>query len=803
MKNKNDISSFIPDVDASVKPLPSPMGHLEGQRDSYIPVLPVSKSAVLWQRVRWPLLAVIAVLLILVVGLITRETLIKREIKNAIYAAQSDESTGTVDKIHSAGKDLSRLADKHSDRPEVQAAFAWNLILKAVLLGPERDLLAKAEAAVEPVKEETGNTCLAARAGLMMLKGQNKEALDLATQGLKVHPSEPRLELVRAWSHHRLDKSDSALTELDVARSASSGYIPLTIAAVKIAFESGKRAKAIELTKELNSGSTQEYLYASLITLTLSLPRWGAEKPNNKQVDFFLEALADLKPKIDSAPPKLASIGRFLEGRIYLLADRISQAVEVLRQATTNNRAPEFFIWHAYATKRLHGPMVALELLDKRADIIGPEVLHLRAQCLLDYHRVDTAVSVVDQLQDTGALPEQLKKLRWSLAIRKGDLAGAMSAMPEIISSTHQQSALELYFQLKDIGDRKNIIELTRAFGADMRSCAEAIRNWQSRSTRRALKKLSPDNENPCISTLVGKLFRGRVKPVKLKSVIERAAPEDGPDLRLEVDRALATWLADGRDAAQKILSEIWELMPEGAPIRWAVGRAFIEMDMPKRALKVLSGLNDPEALALKYSAARMIKGKDTSKLVQTAIDEQGKSPHPATAFVTIQSQYSAGRFQDVSKAVDDLEPHSGHWTAEISNMVAKAINLVDDRTEADRLLAKTVNQIGPFAGMDESWDVKLAQIRLNMRRGGKFKRRAISWLNDLKRRGLKDPRLLFGLAKVRISKKDDEGGLHLIKRALKLDPTFKPAYLQLAKMDELDESTAAIMKRTWPGWSP
>ena len=34
-------------------------------------------------------------------------------------------------------------------------------------------------------------------------------------------------------------------------------------------------------------------------------------------------------------------------------------------------------------------------------------------------------------------------------------------------------------------------------------------------------------------------------------------------------------------------------------------------------------------------------------------------------------------------------------------------------------------------------------------------------------------------------------------------DPSFKPAYAQLRKLDELDGEIEATMNRVWPGWKP
>ncbi len=800
MRDRDDTPSAFHDVKDSVPPLPPPGGQA---RDSFIPVLPVSKSAIFWQKARLPVILFTSAIGLLVIGLFTREMLTSRDIDEAIAAAQGLEAVGTLESIRSARHRLAGLAERHPERPAAQEALAWQLVMEALLLGPEKELAKQAQSVIGVGNAEDTSSGMAAQSGLMLLVGKPQDALDMATQGLAVHTGEPRLELVRACALTELGKREAALKWIDESLGTTPRYAPLIHAGMKIAFEFGDIEKVLVLVERLASISGEEYLFGTLIAMTLSLPRWGDDAIDAEKKDSLLRRFKNLEARIESAPPKLAVIGSFLAGRVYLLADRIDEAVQALGQAAKLEPLAEYFNWYVYATRRQKGVAAALQLISSRPELETPELLDLRARCLLEYHRVESAGPVLDKLRVSGALPAKLAELRWIHAVRKGDLAESLAAMPETIRASNRLLALELFFQLKDAGMKEEIGKLTDAFGEDLKRCATVIENWQSRSTRRALRKISAESKDPCVAALAVKLLRGRVAPGKLEAAGEQAASVEGRDLRFEIDRARITWLVDGRAAAVKILDEIWQLGPEAVPLRQSLARAFVEMELPERALAVLDGLDGPEVLALRYSAARLMRGNDASGLLEEAQQTHSTSPHPASAYLVIRAQYLAGDYKDVSKQKSAVAPHAGHWTAEIADMVAKAINLVDDRSDADRLLVKTSERVGVYSGMDEVWEVRLARARLNMRRGGKFAKKASFWLGELKNKGLKDPRVFFGLAMARIRAGDEDAGVRLLKDAIEIDPSFKPAYTQLVKLDKLSDKESTQMEQVWPGWRP
>ncbi|MCP4676455.1 MAG: hypothetical protein GY854_13265 [Deltaproteobacteria bacterium] len=799
MNNRDDTPSAFHSVRDTVPPLHDP----SEPRDSFIPVLQVSKRAVFWRKARWPVFMVITAVVLLVIGLGTWEVLKRQEIDEAIAAAQSDEFLGSIEKLRSAREKLLTLKARYPDRPGPHEGLAWQYVLEALLYGPEKELADRGRAVLENAVDKDNEMGVAAHAGLFLLEGKHQKALDTATQGLSKYPGNPRLELVCARSLSDQGKNEPALEWLEKAMAASPGYVPLVITGVEIAHESGDYKKALELVEKLLTFPSEKYLHSSLITLLVSLPKWGDDWSDKEKVDPLLARFVDMKPQIDEAPPRLAVLGQYLEGRIYLLVGRTKESASILSNVVSSDPSQEYFLWYARATEEQSGPDAVLAVLDSRPEVVRHEALELRARALLAQHRVDAAAPVLEKLRDARVPDDLVKDLSWTLAVRKGNLEAALETMPEKVGVAQSLLAIDLYYQLKDVGDREGIGKLTDALSDEHASCAKVIKGWQSLSTRRALRKISVTSKNLCVSALAGRLLRGRVRPVELKKAIERAVPASGRDLRLEVDLAMATWLAEGHAAAEKVLNGIWESKPEGAPLRHALADAFIRMEMPKRALEVLTDLEDPASYALRFNATRLVDGKATSKIVEDASKSHDESPHPATTFVAVRSKYIAGEFKDVAKMKQVLAPHAGRWTSEIADMVAKSINLTDDRSAADRVLRKASDRVGVYSGMDEAWDVRLAKVRLNTRRGGKFARKAKTWLGELRRKGLRDPRVLFGLAMARIRAGDEKAGVRYLKDALKIDPTYKTAYIQLSKMEMLDEKTEAKMNKTWPGWSP
>ncbi|MCP4676850.1 MAG: hypothetical protein GY854_15315 [Deltaproteobacteria bacterium] len=798
-KRRDDTPSFIRNVQSRAQTLNPQRQSLES-----IPVLTMPKSVKLWRAIRWPLAVLIVVLVLGTVGLVTKDILVARNVENTISDSQSAEVFGAVDGLLAASQTLANLAERHPDRTNAQAAWAWQAVLQAKLLGPEAPLTQKAGAALELAGNDGSALELAAQAGLMHLEGKNEEALEMVTQSIAKHPTEPRLKLVRAWALGGLGKKKEAQEAFQQEMNSNAGYTPIIIAGIAFQFENGNRLEALTQAQKLLSIS-HGHLYGYLMTIALALPLWGTADPPVDRVATLLKDIKNLKSAIEKAPPKLAVFGNYLKGRVNLLAGYPKEAIAAFDKILDRTTDSEVFAWYAVALQDQKGPGAALEFLEAHPDIEGPATFEIRARSLLTYHQVNAAAEVMEKLKGSGAHPDRVKALRWLLAVRSGDTQTALALMPDKIGKKDQLLAVDLYFALKEMGNSTGITKLAESMDGELSRCSEAIRAWHKNDFKRAMRALEVNEEDSpgCLDAVALRLLRGHAAPTKLKTISERLKREYALDLSTRVGRALASWSVDGHAATVKQVDKAWKSRPEGVPIRCAIGRAYLELNMPNKTLEVLDGVEAPEGLAIRILAARKAKKKGlAAKLVKTAIAQNKNTSHPALAYFYLQSRFDAGKISDVFEEIVPLLKNAGQWTSEIAEIGAMTLNFKGDRTVADRLLSQTVKQALASGGLDEAWETRIAAVRLNLRRGGKFMYRSLSLIKVFKEEGVKDPRVSYSFAMANIKDGNDRVGLRSLREALSLDPTYRQAYKQLISMSKLDDETAAVMKRMRPDLS-
>jgi len=273
----------------------------------------------------------------------------------------------------------------------------------------------------------------------------------------------------------------------------------------------------------------------------------------------------------------------------------------------------------------------------------------------------------------------------------------------------------------------------------------------------------------------------------------------------IEIDRALTIWQTDGHQAALQILDRVWDAKPQGFPIQYALGKAYLEMDKPQKTLDILKNNTTPEAISLKIQAARALKTADAlvAKLEKQAIELNQKSFHPALAAYDLNRQFAAKTLKDVATQIEPLLSGAGQWTVEIAEIGASTLLFEGKRTDVDRFLATATRIALKESGLDESWELRLLQVNLAMRRGGKFMYRAIHLLDLLREDGVKDPAVYYNYALAHLSEDNERLGIRFLLDALELDPTYKPAYTKLAAMDRLDEELTAQLERFRPSSKP
>jgi tetratricopeptide (TPR) repeat protein len=799
-KQRDDTPSFIRSVQARAEMLHPARGSGEA-----IPVLTMPASVRIWRMIRWPLLVVIVVALLTAVGLFTNDRLEARSVKRRIAEAAESEAKATVKDLRETDQMLGALAERHPGRINAQVARAWHAVLFAELFGPRDQYLAEARKALDQVGADTSATGLAARAGIKHAEGDFEGALELVEKGLKHHATEPRLHLVKAWALRAADRNEDAQDTLLLVRKLEPDYLPALHTALAHALADGDREAARILSNELIKRSPGN-LFGSLASVAIRLPRWGEPDPDLDTLTSLIKDTHSLDASLKDAPPDLKTFGRELAGRVKLLTKQLKAAIADLDYVVEHRPDPEVLAWRALAIRELEGPIAALAALDEAGEgVSSPATLDVRVRCLLDHHRVEQAVEVFSKLEATAPSLASVGELRWILAVRRGDLAGAMQALPDRIDARLRWIGLEMYELVRAAGDTEALEALLERMTGATKPCATGIRAWHQ-GLSEAMSELGKPGEklNECTVALKAKLLRGHMDPQEIKAAAERARKVSGADMRLEVDRALAVWLADGQAAAAKVLDELGKIEPEGAALKWAMAEAYLKIGLPQRAMETIEGLDTPEAVYVRVHALEQ-RG-DEKAFAQALQDAAGRAkdePHPALAYWAMRRDLDASSFDKVVSLADQVLPRAGLWTAEIAELKAKALNAVGSRGDADRALDAAARKAVASAGIGEAWEAKLALIRLNLRRGGNFLFKAVAVITQLYKDGLKDAELSYSYAVAYIRQGNERGAMRFLRESLELDPSFLPAYSQLQLLGKLNDEGLARLQKVRPGAQP
>ena len=789
-KRRDDTPSFIRNVAARAEML-NPVRPGES-----IPVLTMSASVRLWRKIRWPLFVSIVLIMLIVVGFVTNDRLVARSVANRISEARDNEAASTVTRLVKNDEILTALTDRHSGRMNAHVAFAWNSMLLAEMFGPKEKYLEKAAASLKSISSSGSAMAYSARAAEKYHKGDFSGGLEIVLQGLKKHPNEPRLQLVRSWILFASGKSAEAFDVLDVIRKGFGDYLPALHTLLSFALKE-EDSEAVKIYSEDLLIRSPGSILGSLASVWVRLPGWYGEDLNPSQILSLVKDMDTISGQMSSMPQKIAMQGRFLAGRVNLLAGRLDKAVEDLRFVSEKDKDPRLLAWYAMGVRRLSGPRAALDILDATGESACAEIHDLRARCLLDYHLVAQAGAALEKLGSDLDVVGDVRELKWILAVRRADLNEAKKYIPDRIGEDLMWVGLEMFELYRSRSDREGIDALTERFVGNATGCVPGIRAWTGGKLSDVTKILSKASKNthPCTCALISKLMRGHLPLPEVKKAAQRAVAEAGGELRPKIDQALVVWLADGREAALGIIADVRKNKPEGALIRIAMADAYIVMDVPAEALSVLDGINNPEAISLRIAALLKIGDKaGADKALAAALSDEKAKDHPAIVLWKLSAQLDAGEYDKVIEGAGEAHRSAGTWTAEIAELKAKALNAIGSRGDADRSLLSAAKRARTNVGFGESWQAKIALIRLNLRRGGNFLFKAVGVTLQLYKARVKDAELSYSYAG------NERGAMRYLREAVELDPSFTPPYSQLQLLGKLPPEFLAILERTRPG---
>ena len=794
-KHRDDTPSFIRNVQARAELLNPNRSSSES-----IPVLAMPASIRIWRKVRWPLFIAIILALLSLIGVFTKNRLVDRSVRKEIDDAAEAEAAATIDGLLGADRTLTALADRHPGRANAQVAHAWHSILLGELFGPADAYLEAAKTSLGRINADTTALGFAARAGAAHLRHDDAAALKLAESGLAAHPNDARISLVRAWALRALGRADEEKKAYAAIRENAPQYLPSLQIALMNAIDDGDTAAAKGYATELMTLSPGDVIGA-LGSIASRLPGWYDE-PDPSQADAELEDMATLKTHFAGAPARVAALGYYLLGRVDLNAGKVADAAANLKIALAKRSSDRLAAWGALAIRRKDGPGAALALIGATGAGKSPEMASLGARCHLDLHHVESAGAAVQALEASGA--PDAAELAWILAVRRGDAARAKETLPATIDARLEWVGLEMHDLLRETGDAAGIAALAERF--ENGACGDAIRAWHSDDTNRVYATFEPEARRkiPCVAALTARLMRGHLAPDVVKRAADDAVVASEGDLRTRIDAALAAWLTDGQAAAVEALDDIAATSPEDGLLLGALAGAYLEIGLPQRAIERASACKSSTCVGVRIAALK--RAGDTAsegKELDAAIAAAQGAVAPEIEAAVLERELAAQKLDAVVSDADKALPTAGVWSAEIAALKAAALGAMDKRGDADRALLGTADRVVEGVGIDESWSAKLALIRANLDRGGKFSFKAFGIAFEMYKAGVKDAELSYSYAVANIDQGNERGAIRYLKEAIDLNPSFVPAYTRLKLLDKLPDDLAARLERTLPGVHP
>jgi tetratricopeptide (TPR) repeat protein len=794
-KHRDDTPSFIRNVQARAELLNPNRSSSEN-----IPVLAMPASVRIWRKVRWPLFIAIVLTLLAIIGVFTKNRLVDRSVKKEIADAADAEAAASIDGLLSAHRTLTALAERHPGRQNAQVAHAWHAVLLGELFGPVDVYLGSASASLGRIDSDATALGFAARAGAAHLRGDDAGALEIAQSGLKAYPKDARISLVAVWALRALGRAPEAKSAYEALRNEAPQYLPALQIALLNAIDDGDNAVAKQYATELMTSSSSD-LIGALGSIAVRLPDWY-DDADPSQASAALEDMTTLKAHFADAPPRVFALGYYLLGRVDLNADKVADAAANLKAALGKRPSDRLAAWTALAVRREEGPRAAIQLIGAADPKRSPEMASLGARCHLDLHHVETAATSVAALEASGA-PDS-GELAWILAVRRGDSARAKETLPATIDARLEWVGLEMHDLLREAGDVEGIAALADRF--ENAACGNAIRAWHTDDTDRLFATFESEEGRkvPCVAALTARLMRGHLSPAAVKEAADTAVAASEGDLRTRVDQALAVWLTDGQAAASKALDGVAAAKPEDGALLGTLAEAYLAIGIPKRAAEISATCKSAVCTGARIAASK--RTGDAARAVaelDAAIASPAIAQAPAIVEATMARELESQKLEAVVFAADEALPTAGRWSAEIAALKAAALGAMDKRADGDRALLATADRVVDGVGIDESWEAKLAMVRSNLDRGGKFSFKAFGVAFEMYKAGVKDAELSYSYAVANIEQGNERGALRYLKEAIELDPSFVPAYTRLKLLGKLPDDLAARLERVLPGAQP
>ncbi|MBN2804800.1 MAG: hypothetical protein JXR91_17015 [Deltaproteobacteria bacterium] len=794
-KDRDDTPSFIRNVD-----LQNELLKARNSSSNSIPVLSIPAKIKIWQQVRWPLLIAAVLIVLVAVGFFTNDILVARNLEKRINDASIGEKTAHVGVMLESNKILANMADRYSDRLNVQIAYAWSSALISKIFDMDKIILSDAGPSFDAIAGDVSPLGYAARGTKLLLDGKTDEALSLIKSALKLYPDEPRLYLVNSWANYDKGNKESALKIVKKLRADYPDYLPALYTLIDIGLDSRDKSLVAKSSSELMIASSGN-IYAAIASLMVKLPAWNEEPLSPELTSVIQSSAISLSGKLNDAPEKIKVYGLYLLGRIYFESHNYKKAIDVFKKIMPDRYDLKTVAWYSRTVLENSGPKEALKLLDSVDNSGCNEIQDIKARCYLKLYQLADAEKALNQLKKSPVF--DVTELNWILAVRKGNVLEAAKLLPQRISSWDKDVALEMYELLQAAGMASDIKSFIKSTAKSLPLLAEAVALWHSDNSSKAVEYFKASVDETVLA-LALRVLNNNFPPDVLNEILKPVVKSTTLGLRVKVDIARAVWKIDGREAALKVVSSMDNLKIESPMFLYSLAKLYSDMGLNEKALNIVKEIDFPECVALKIEIIKKLqKPKQVKDALKKVFENSSiNQEHPAIVYLQMENKYENGDIQGVIEDAEKVIDHAGVWTSEISELASMAMNTAGGRGEVDRYLQTISQDVIAKSGIGESWKVQENIINLNLRRGGKFIFKATETiLNMLKNDKVPDPAIWYSHGLISAREGNVRGAIRYFNEALDLNPAFLPAYEQLNIIAEISVERLEKLSKIWPGF--
>jgi tetratricopeptide (TPR) repeat protein len=756
------------------------------------PVMQLDSGHLMWKKVRIPLFVGIGLLVLAAAAVLVGFWIRSAAIRSAVAEARASASLDTVDGLRDAVTVLGELAGDYRERGDVQAAYAYVVILDAIRHGPTEPGLEKARSALKRSSAGTGGDLYVAAAILVHLaSGEPEEARglveSLSTSGRQDH----ELRLACAMSQIESGQNLEAQTDLMLMAAAKDPFLPAVTLLGKVRHRTGDLKGANELLRaslEAHPGRLEASLERVLVLVDLATEGTLAEAGG------LLEALgADL----DAAPPVLATRGLYAEGLLLLALEKHMDASGPLCKALESMSHNALAAARCARARRLSGDVQgALKVVEnlRLGEGTSTEVLVEIVEANLNLWRPRAASLALQLMQGRPDVGEKrMAQLSALAALQAGDFAKAASRYRSGGGGDDLPIRAGLaYLEAGEAGEARGYLK--KISSGPSAGCAEALYEWSRGRLEEALGKVG--KSEACAPALRGRFLFLLGRHQEASEMLGKAlAQHDDPRLRLMLARA--TLRISGPGEAKVMLDHLRDLGAESITLLTGLADAYLELDLVDDARGVAADAvarnpGKPEGLALQARILRQTGDPATA----AEIAAKGLEAHPDHPGLLAEQAHVHLAAKEYGEAIEAgqkaLVPGPYYLVAAL--VATRALEAAGRQNDADGLIREAGNTLLRQHEPTLAASAWAFFVQMRKARGGKP--------NISKARGL-----FYGLLKKDIpgaafyyqgavvlfadGRRDD--AVMWLHKAAGLDPLFKHPFERLSRMGELtDEEVKA-----------